>query len=153
MTERIENRHTFMELHVQGLTNYEIELNSHSTKKYIINLLDSHKLCEYLKESYLNTVFNPNDLPLCNYFDEDEFIACNRNTTSHLNILSMNIRSLPKHSGELKCFIMYWEMNLISLFWRKLGHAIYLLLSTYLRAMFSFKLHLMWIFMVVLVHI
>ena len=94
-----------MELPFQGLTNYEIELNSQSTKKYIINLLDNHKLCEYLKESYLNTVFNPNDLHLCNYFDEDEFIACNRNTTSHLNILSMNIRSLPKHSGELKCFI------------------------------------------------
>ena len=96
MAEKIE---------IQGLTNYEIELNSQSTKKYIINLLDNHKLCEYLKESYLNSVFNPNDLHLCNYFDEDEFIACNRNRTSHLKILSMNIRSLPKHSGELKCFI------------------------------------------------
>ena len=83
----------------------EIDLNSQSTKKYIINLLDNHMLCEYLEESYLNTVFNPNDLHLCNYFAEDEFIVCNRNTKSHLNILSMNIRSLPKHSGELKSFI------------------------------------------------
>ena len=105
MAERIRNRHAFTELPFEGLTSYEIELNSQSTKKYTINLLDNHKLCEYLKESYLNTVFNPNDLHLCNYFDEDEFIACNRNTTSHLNILSMNIRSLPKYSGELKCFI------------------------------------------------
>ena len=61
MAERIENRHAFMELPFQGFTNYEIEFNSQSTKKYIINLLDNHKLCEYLKEKYLNTVFNPND--------------------------------------------------------------------------------------------
>ena len=36
-----------MELHFEGLTNYEIELNSQSTKKYMINLLDNHKLCVY----------------------------------------------------------------------------------------------------------
>ena len=43
-------------------------------------------------------------------------------------------------------------MNLISLFWWKFGHAIYPPLSTYLQAMFSFMLRLMWIFMVVLVY-
>ena len=46
MAVRIENRHAFMELPFEGLTNYEIELNSQNTKKYIINLLDNHKLCE-----------------------------------------------------------------------------------------------------------
>ena len=89
---------------------YPPHLQPDSASSYICNQIDymicfdNHKLCGYLKESYLNTVFNPNDSHLCNYFDEDEFIACNKNTTSHLNILKMNIRSLPKAQWGTEMF-------------------------------------------------
>ena len=64
MAEIAGNRHAFMELPFEGLNIYEIELNTHSIKKYITNLLDNHKLCKYLTESYLPTVFIPNDFLL-----------------------------------------------------------------------------------------
>ena len=41
----------------------------------------------------------------CQYFDEDEFNETNRNDDECLNVLSLNIRSLPKHGGELLYFL------------------------------------------------
>ena len=38
-------------------------------------------------------------------FDEDEFIEKNINGDKCLNVLSLNIRYLPKHSGEIFCFL------------------------------------------------
>ena len=41
----------------------------------------------------------------CQYFDEDEFTRKNRASGECLNIFSLNIRSLPKHGGELLHFL------------------------------------------------
>ena len=41
----------------------------------------------------------------CQYFDEDEFIKKNRKSDECLNIFALNIRSLPKHGGELLYFL------------------------------------------------
>ena len=41
----------------------------------------------------------------CQYFDEDEFIKKNRRSDECLDILALNIRSLPKHGGELLYFL------------------------------------------------
>ena len=39
------------------------------------------------------------------YFDEDEFITKNRKSDECLNIFALNIRSIPKHGGELLYFL------------------------------------------------
>ena len=41
----------------------------------------------------------------CKYYDIEDFTKLNLNNREHLNIFSLNISSLPKHRGELVCFI------------------------------------------------
>ena len=50
-------------------------------------------------------IVNTHDSKICQYYDEDNFIRLNRSGKNHLNIFSMNIRSLPKHSGQLLHFV------------------------------------------------
>ena len=59
--------------------------------------MDQHGLVEFLKGNYLSELFDPQDLGLCSYYDESEFVKSNRNSENNLNVISMNIRSLPKH--------------------------------------------------------
>ena len=48
---------------------------------------------------------------MCNYLNEDAFAQLQRETLSHLNIFSMDIRSLPKHGGELLVFFKLPELD------------------------------------------
>ena len=54
----------------------------------------------YLRENEFEQLFDPFDSVKCQYYDENEFISTNRNGDGFFNIISMNIRSLPKHGGE-----------------------------------------------------
>ena len=87
------------------LSNFEIETNFQSAKLKILDLMDNHNLTEFIKENLLDDLFNPNDVKQCNYFDEEKIDNLNRTSSTHLNIFSMNIRSLPKHGGELLCLM------------------------------------------------
>ena len=71
--------------------------------------MDQHGLVEFLKGNYLTELFDPQDLVLCSYYDENEFVTSNRNSENNLNVISMNIRSLPKHYGELSCMLSVLE--------------------------------------------
>ena len=64
---------------------------------------------EFLKDNYLSELFDPQDLVLCSYYDESEFVKSNRNSENNLNVISMNVRSLPKHYGELLCMLSVLE--------------------------------------------
>ena len=55
----------------------------------------------YLQENKFEQLFNTFDSITYQYYDENEFISVKRNGDVFLNIFSMNIRSLPKHGGEL----------------------------------------------------
>ena len=71
--------------------------------------MDQHGLVESFKGNYLSELFDPQNLVLCSYYDESEFVKSNRNSKTDLNIISMNIRSLPKHYGELLCILSELE--------------------------------------------
>ena len=70
--------------------------------------MDQHGL-EFLKGNYLSELFDPQDLVLCSYYDKSEFVKSNRNSENNLNVISMNIRSLPTHYGELLCMLSVLE--------------------------------------------
>ena len=71
--------------------------------------MDRHGLVEFLKGNYLTALFDPQDLVLCSYYDESEFVKGNQNSENNLNVISINIRSLAKHYGELLCMLSVLE--------------------------------------------
>ena len=87
------------------LSDFEIGVNFQTAKLKILDLMENHKLNEFIKENFLDDLFDPHDMKHCHYFDEDEFDKLNRPSTSYLNIFSMNIPSFPKHGGELLHFM------------------------------------------------
>ena len=91
------------------MTNYDIECEYTSTKKKLLDITDNDEFQTYLKENEIEQLFNPFDSVKCQYYDENEFISANRNGDGFFNIFSMNIRSLPKHGGELVNFISSME--------------------------------------------
>ena len=54
---------------------------------------------------------NVDALDRCAYFSEDDFNRLKRDAPSNLNTFSMNIRSLPKHGGELTVFLKLLEAD------------------------------------------
>ena len=87
----------------QGLTDFDIVINFQRAREPILDLMDQHGLVKFLKGGYLSELSDPQDLVLCSYYDESEFVKSNRNSENNLNVISMNIRSPLKHYGELLC--------------------------------------------------
>ena len=71
--------------------------------------MDNDEFHAYLKGNKFEELLNSFDPVICQYYDENDFISENRNGDGFLNIFSMNIRSLPKHGGELANFISSME--------------------------------------------
>ena len=67
--------------------------------------MNNDKSQTIVKGNKYEELFNPNQNFSCQYYTEDEFIIKNRNGDDFLNIFSLNIRSLPKHGGELLNFL------------------------------------------------
>ena len=99
------------ELPFQGLTDYDVEDEYIPTKRKILTLSDNPKFEEFLKTNQFDSLFNPSDLNCCKYYDEDEFNDLNRQGDGFLNVFSLNIRSLPKHGGELACYLNILKMQ------------------------------------------
>ena len=57
----------------------------------------------------MENLFNPEWYNICEYFDEETSISFKKDATNHLQILSPNIRSLPKHGDELVCLLEVLE--------------------------------------------
>ena len=99
-------REILYELPFGNLTDFDLE-NSYSTsKERIVQLMENHGIHDFIKENHFSDLFHNQDIPECAYFSEDDFIRLKRDAPSNLNIFSMNIRSLPKHGGELSLFKM-----------------------------------------------
>ena len=94
-----------------SVTSPNIENTFSSAKERIVQLMDNHCITVFINENYINKLFVNQDIPLCNYFKEDEFTELKRETPSHLNIFSMNICSLQDHSGELLVFFKLLETD------------------------------------------
>ena len=102
---RDDTRDLFSHLPFENASNYDIENEFRSAKFRITQLMNDHRLDKFLEEHYLSSLFEPNANNLCNYYDEDSYGNLKRDKPSHLNIFCMNIRSLPRHAGELIVFL------------------------------------------------
>ena len=62
-------------------------------------------LMDFLRAQKFQDILYPMDDHMCDYYDEDGFNSKQNSINTHFNIFSMNIRSLPKHGGELLTLI------------------------------------------------
>ena len=106
-----ELRENLLHLLFIDLTGFDIENTFSSAKERIVQLMDNHCITEFINENHINELFVNQDIPLCNYLNADAFTQLKRETPSHLNIFSMNIRSLPKRGGELLVFLKLPETD------------------------------------------
>ena len=88
-----------------SLTDFNVENEFISTKRKFENLMNNEKFENFLKDNKYEQILNPSNVTPCEYFDEEEFSKKYRKGDECLNIFSLNIRSLPKHGGELFCFL------------------------------------------------
>ena len=108
--DSVTNRFLSQHLPFQELIDFDIGIIFQSARERITELVDQHGLVEeFLKSNYSSEIFDPQDLVLCSYYDESEFVKNNRNSENNLDVISMNIRSLPKHNGELLCMLSVLE--------------------------------------------
>ena len=108
---RNDTRELFSHLPFVNITNYDIENEFSSAKFRITQLMNDHRLDKFLDEHYLSNLFDPNAKTLCKYYDEDSYGDLKRDAPSHLNIFCLNIRSLPRHAGELVVFLELLQTN------------------------------------------
>ena len=89
----------------RDLVDYDVELNFESSKKRIQKLMDDHRLLSFIKENKLSQILDSDDSITCKYHDHETFNSLNISENDHVNVFSMNIRSLPAHAGELVAFL------------------------------------------------
>ena len=95
-----------------SLSDYNNENEFWTTKRKFENLLDNKQFEMFLKENKYEQICNPTCVTPWQYFDEDEFINKNRTGEEFLKVWSLNIRSLPKHGGELLHVLKSLKLNL-----------------------------------------
>ena len=83
-----------------NMTDYEIEENCDSVGRRIIKLMEDKGLANFIKNNRLSQSLFYEEKS-CEYLDIDAFNKKQFKTQNSLKILSLNIRSLPKHRGEL----------------------------------------------------
>ena len=64
-----------------------------------------------IKDDSQGSLCNPYNAMQCEYYNEDELIRKQSRCKHTLNIISLNIRSLSKHVGELLVFLEALEIN------------------------------------------
>ena len=87
------------ELPFYGQTDHDIELTFGSAKAQIRYKMDTNGFLDFIKDDKLSSLCNPYNAMQCEYYNEDEFIRKQSRCKQTLNIISLNIRSLPKHCG------------------------------------------------------
>ena len=98
-------RESLRQLPFMNMSDFDIENNYLSAKAKVRQLMENHGLPQFIEENYFTNLFNPENISLCQYYDEDAFDGLRRDSSRHLNVFSMNIRSLPKHGGELVVYL------------------------------------------------
>ena len=93
------------ELPFANLSEYGIETEFVTAKKRIQKLMQDNSLHDFLIENHIQDMFNPKDTIKCDYNDDDSFNKKNRQGIDFFNMISLNIRSLPKHGSELYCLL------------------------------------------------
>ena len=73
------------------------------TNTGLLNLIKENKLTHLL--------YDTKNIP-CEYYNEQRLITKKRGNHDFLNVISLNISSLPKHIGELLCFLGALETHI-----------------------------------------
>ena len=66
------NRFLLSQLPFHQMTDFEVEQNFQTTKRKVLQLMNDHRLTEFIKENILDDLFDPNDIKRCSYYNEDE---------------------------------------------------------------------------------
>ena len=95
----------YMELPFNSLTDYDIEETFQNANNRIIKLMGDNGLHKFFKDKKMYELFDPEYIPQCRYYDENDFVQEREKSVSQLSIFSFNIRSLTKHCGSLVSFL------------------------------------------------
>ena len=109
---RTNNENYFEELPFYTITDFDIECEFQSAKQIIQERMKDSGLLQFIKENKLNHAIYDTDTIACDYYDAEEFSKLNRKNENFLNVISMNIVSLPKHGSGLACFISSLETHI-----------------------------------------
>ena len=101
----INNDNYLQELPFHDLVDYDLTIEFQSSKNRILSLMEGKDLENFLKECKLRDTFEETNNLSCEYYEVDKFIDSTKISNNNLNIISLNIRSLPKHGGELVCLL------------------------------------------------
>ena len=105
------NEYISKDLPFHNLVDYDVSNEFVSSKLRIQNLMNENGFQDFMRNNKLNKIFNYKSPDICGYYDEDMIEKLNNNPDTSLNILSLNIRSLPKHDGVLTCLLDILKMH------------------------------------------
>ena len=105
------NDATLNDLPFSGLSDYDVEDTFISAKTRINGLMKDSGILQFVKEMKLTNLVHNIETISCDYYDEDAFLNLKRTGSKFLNVLTLNIVSLPKHGSELVCFLDTLEMS------------------------------------------
>ena len=95
----------YTDLPFNGVVDFDIITEFEDDRTRICSLLNDHRFLAPIKENKLKHIFYPDDEHSCDYYDNEKLKQTKLMSSDSLNILTLNIRSLPKHAGELLCFL------------------------------------------------
>ena len=106
MQNRIHYKRIFEEeLPFQNLVDYDLNIEFETSKHRIEKLMSDNGLKDFIRTNSMLNILDIDNYISCDYYDEDKFKKLNLNNNCSLNVLSLNIVSLPKHGGELVNFL------------------------------------------------
>ena len=93
-------------------TDYEIESEYTTPKQYIQSLMMEKGADMFVRRDHLHQMMEINEkYSPCAYYDEDAYKReHNKYQNTNLKLYSMNIRSLPKHKGELIAYLSNFNL-------------------------------------------
>ena len=102
---------TLNEMPFHSMADHDIDVEFQNSKKRLSSLMEGTGLRTFFKEHKLSKLLNCDNTFNCNYYCELSFNKKRQTWLNCLNIFSLNIRSLPKHGGELVNFLQLLEAN------------------------------------------
>lgn len=104
-----------------SLTDYELGKEYELPKQFITSLMNEKGFSKALQEQRFINVLNGIDTIQCKYYDSNELAFLKLDDYTNLKIFSINISSLPRHAGELLCFLSSLETDFDALVISEIG--------------------------------
>lgn len=102
---RLDYLSNFRELPFFGASDFDVNSEYISVRHRLNSLLRDNGIVASMLDDHFDISNNNNNICACKYYDEDEYSEIAGDSSRVLNVMSMNIRSLPKHKGELLAYL------------------------------------------------